>query len=451
MMLFQFMASGRFSASHNGTMQIVTTHKNTDFDAFASTMAAAIVYPGAVPVLPQILNPNVRAFLSIHKDFFVTQSCREIDLKDTRRLILVDVNRWDRLNRIGELRHRDGLEIHLWDHHMDPGDVSAAWRCQEAVGATVTLLVRRLRQDRKLLSPIQSTLFLAGIYEDTGNLTFPSSCAEDAYAAAYLLERGADLNILNSFLRPAYGQKQKDMLFLMLQTAGRIRVNGLHISINCQQVSGHVGNLAVVMKMYREILNADAAFGIFYDLRKNQCMIIGRSAVEGLNVGSILRSLGGGGHPAAGSALLKSVKPAAVRDWILELISGNQQSSVQISDLMSFPVISVSSATLMSQAAALLREKGCTGLPVADDGRLVGIISRRDFQKLKKESQLNAPVRAFMQRDVFTIDPGKSPMHAARLMIKHDIGRLPVIAEERIIGIITRSDVMVYFYDLLPD
>jgi len=49
-------------------MQIVTTHKNTDFDALASVIAATLIYPGTVPILPRSLNPNVKAFLSIHKD-----------------------------------------------------------------------------------------------------------------------------------------------------------------------------------------------------------------------------------------------------------------------------------------------------------------------------------------------------------------------------------------------
>jgi len=42
-------------------------------------------------------------------------------------------------------------------------------------------------------------------------------------------------------------------------------------------------------------------------------------------------------------------------------------------------------------------------------------------------------------------------MQVARLMVKHDIGRLPVVENGRIIGIVTRSDAMAYFYDLLPD
>ena len=46
---------------------------------------------------------------------------------------------------------------------------------------------------------------------------------------------------------------------------------------------------------------------------------------------------------------------------------------------------------------------------------------------------------------------GRSPMQAARMMVKHDIGRLPVLENDRIIGIVSRSDAMLYFYDLLPD
>jgi tRNA nucleotidyltransferase (CCA-adding enzyme) len=432
-------------------MQVVTTHKNTDFDGLASTIAASILYPKAIPVLPGQINPNVKAFLSIHKDILKTFSFDDVFLDDVKRLIVVDINSWKRLGRLRKLKEKKDLEIHLWDHHTNVGDIESTWKCQEPVGANITLMVRRLKQEKKVLTPIQATLFLAGLYEDTGNLTFPASTAEDAYAAAYLLERKADLNIISSFLRPAYGEKQKNILFEMLQSAKRDRLNGYSISINKLMLKDYVDNLAVVVHMYREILNVDVAFGIFRDKERDQCMIIGRSNVDGFDIGAIMRGMGGGGHPAAGSAVLKSVNPDAVKDMIWELIQGNQQASVQISDLMSFPVYTVSSKTSMKKAAFMLREKGCTGFPVVEEGKLVGIISRRDFKRVKKESQLKGPVKAFMKTDVITIAPGKSPTEAARLMVKYDIGRLPVVENENIIGILTRSDTMLYFYDLLPD
>jgi nanoRNase/pAp phosphatase (c-di-AMP/oligoRNAs hydrolase)/CBS domain-containing protein len=432
-------------------MQIVTTHKNTDFDALASVIAATILYPGSTPILPKNLNPNVKAFLSIHKDLLQVSSVDDIHAGDITRLIVVDVNKWERLDRMDSLKSKDDLEIFLWDHHTNEGDIAASFKCQEPVGATVTLLLGQLKKEGKLLTPIQATLLLAGIYEDTGNLTFPSTTAADAYAAAYLLEHNADLNIISTFLRPAYGEKQKNVLFKMLQNAVRIKLNGHSISINKMDVEGYVDSLAVVVRMYLEIVNVEVAFGIFSDSERERCMVIGRSSVDGFDVGSIMRSMGGGGHPNAGAALLKSVNPDAVEDWIKELIIGNQQASVQISDLMSFPVITVSDDTSMKKVAEILKEKGCSGVPVVNDGNPVGMISRRDFRRIKKESQLDAPVKAFMTTRILAIEPGKSPMQAARLMVKHDIGRLPVVENGRIIGIITRSDAMLYFYDLLPD
>ncbi|MBI5582139.1 MAG: CBS domain-containing protein [Deltaproteobacteria bacterium] len=432
-------------------MQIVTTHKNTDFDALASVIAATLIFQDALAVLPKNLNPNVKAFLSIHKELFLTHTAADVDLKAVDRLIVVDVNSWSRLDRMEALKDRNGIEVLLWDHHTGTGSIRPSWSCIEPVGAATTLMVRELKKKRKPLTPMQATLLLAGIYEDTGNLTFPSTTSEDAHAAGWLLERKADLLILSTFLKPAYSEKHKAILSQMLQNAERSKIKGHRISINKVNIAGHVDSLAVVVRMAMEILNVDAAFGIFSEPGQGRCMVIGRGQAEGLDVGSIMRSMGGGGHPRAGSAHLKAVHPDAVEQWIRELIQGNQQSSVQISDLMSFPVSTVCSQTTMEEVAMMLRNQGITGIPVVDDGRIVGMVSRRDFRRVRKDSQLKSTVKAFMSKEVLTIAPGNSPMQAAAIMVKHDVGRLPVVDDGRVIGILTRSDVMRFFYDLLPD
>jgi nanoRNase/pAp phosphatase (c-di-AMP/oligoRNAs hydrolase) len=431
-------------------MQFVTTHKNTDFDALASVVAATILYPDATPVLPKIVNPNVKAFLSIHKDLFRMYSSGEIDMDGVKSLIVVDTNRWDRLDRMEGIKQKQNVEIILWDHHLNSGDIHPTWKCQEEMGANVTLMIRQLKKENKVVTPIQATLFLAGIYEDTGNLMFPSSKAEDAYAAAFLLEQKADLHVISSLLRPAYGEKQKNILFNMLKSANKVKIDGHHVSMCKLEIEGHVDSLAVVVGMYREIFDVDAAFGIFTDKTRDRCIIIGRSSVDGVNIGNVMQGLGGGGHPGAGSAMLKSVHPDTAEEMIKELIKGNRQAAVLIKDVMSFPVFSMSSDTNMKEAALLLREKGCTGVPIVDSGNLVGIISRRDFRKIKKESQLKAPIKAFMSTRVKKIAPKESPMDAVKLMVKHDIGRLPVVEDDKIVGIITRSDAMNYFYKTGP-
>ena len=430
-------------------MHIVTTHKGTDFDALASVVAVNLLYPGIATVLPGSLNPNVRAFLSLHKDLFDFCTSEKISLDEVRKLIVVDTNRWDRLDRLDLLKKNPHLEIIVFDHHANEGDINAKWRCQEEMGANITLMLRYLKAKKKSISPIQAGLFLAGLYEDTGNLTFQSTKAEDAHAAAYLLENGADLQIIGTFLSPTYSRKQKNVLFRMLENASRATVDGNLFSINRLRVHGYVSNLAVVLQMYRQILNVDTAFGVF-EMDENRCLVIGRSTAGGIDVAAIMRHMGGGGHPGAGSAMLKSADPAAVEAWIRVMIGECHQTSMQIRDLMSFPVFTLNPKTTMSQAGKVLREKGYKGSPVVSDGKLVGIISRRDFQKIKKKHHLQSPVKAFMSTNVVTIHPGDSPGQATHLMIKHDLGRLPVMDEDKIIGIFSRSDVVADLYGLCP-
>jgi len=239
-------------------------------------------------------------------------------------------------------------------------------------------------------------LFLMGLYEDTGNLTFPSTLAEDAHAAGFLLDRKADLTILATFLKQAYAKKQKDILYDMIQKSETMKLSGFSVAFSKLDIQGRVQNLAMVVQMYKEIVNADAAFGVFRDLDQDKCMVIGRSGIDEINISLIMRSLGGGGHPGAGSALIKAANPDVVQEMIMELINGNQQSSVMLSDIMSYPVVKVHEDMPVEKVIMILREMGCTGMPVVDDNdRIVGVVSRRDLKKLRQSKQMAAPVKAF--------------------------------------------------------
>ncbi|HSL38985.1 MAG TPA: CBS domain-containing protein, partial [Desulforhopalus sp.] len=129
----------------------------------------------------------------------------------------------------------------------------------------------------------------------------------------------------------------------------------------------------------------------------------------------------------------------------------NGPERAKIADIMSFPVISISPEATMRQAQTMMAREKVRGLMVLDGEELCGIIVLWDFKKLKRESHWQSPVKAFMVRKLHTIEPSASPAAAARLMIKNDIGYLPVLQEGKLIGIVTRTDILTYYYDMLPE
>lgn len=433
-------------------MLIATTHKNTDFDGLASVIAATILYPGCVGVVPKMVNKNVEQFLSTHKTAFNLILPHEVPHDEVKKLIVVDTDQWQRLDRMEKLADRQDLEIDLWDHHMiGIGDIQPTWSCKEQIGSTVTLLVREMRERRIELTPLDSTVMLIGLYEDTGHLSYPSTTAEDARAAAYLLDNRADLNVAGYFLNPPYEENQKEILFEMMKETEKFTINGHTIGFNTISLDKKVTNLAAVVNMYRKIVNVDALFVIFTTDDRNT--VIGRSGTENIHIGETMSFLGGGGHAGAGSATVKSseMSPRKIKETIVAGLASNKTESARISDIMSFPVISVTPATPMRDVQTLMAAKKIRGIMVMENDEIHGIIVLWDLKRVKKERHWDSPVKAFMARDIITIAPGASPSIAAGIMIENDVGYLPVVENGKVIGIVTRTDILTYYYDLLPE
>ena len=432
-------------------MQIITSHKQTDFDALASIIAATYLYPDSVGVVPKEVSNNVSRFLSTHKTAFNLVLPNEIDAAEVSRLIVVDTDMWQRLDRMDVFRNRSDVEIHVWDHHLNEGSIKADWRCQEYIGATVTLLIREMKKRGMSLSPLVSTVMLIGLYEDTGHLTYPSTTAEDIYAAGYLLENGADLNVAGFFLNPPYEEKQKEILFEMMKGTEKRIINDHSIGFNIVPIESKVSTLSSIVNMYRQIINVDAIFVIF--ITDDRYTVIGRSAVEHIHIGEVMRQLGGGGHAGAGSAAVKveEYSPEQLKDKIIDILQSLQKGGISIADLMSFPVEHVSPETTMREVHLLMEQKKIRGVLVMEDDTLLGIVVLWDFKKIKIEKNWQKPVKAYMVRNPVCITPDDNPAKVGRLMLKNNIGHLPVVQDGKVIGIVTRTDILNYFYNLLPE
>lgn len=428
-------------------MQIVTTHMNSDFDALASMIAASFLYPGVVRMMPSQTQPAVRDFLAVHWDLLQLKPRRAIDPARIERLIVTDTSSWERLDDLSELATQKGLEVIVWDHHMTPGTIQANECHLEEVGASVTLLLEQMKARDRAFPPMHATLFLLGIYDDTGSLSYPSTTARDAAMAAYLLDNGADLNVVAAYLESALDARHLELFNRMLADSDSFEIAGVRLGICVQDADKGLNNLARVVSKLQEIKGLDVAFGIF-PLAPNKTVVVGRGNPRLFDVGALARRLGGGGHPGAGSATVKA--PAdAVRRQVATLIEESEHSADRVRDLMSSVGVSLAPGEPLRVAAERLRQAQRSVLLVLDaQGRALGTLGEEQLLKIRDEAAWNHPVSSLMLRDPIVVAPEQSAREALHLMSATQVGVLPVIVDDRVVGEITRAGIILSMYDL---
>ena len=126
---------------------------------------------------------------------------------------------------------------------------------------------------------------------------------------------------------------------------------------------------------------------------------------------------------------------------------------VQVRDWMTPNPITIDTKTTLPEAHRLMMECHIRRLPVVDHGKVVGILTQGDVREASPSGatslsifELNyllakLSVEKIMTRDPITITPGATIRDAARIMLEHKIGGLPVVEDEKLVGIITESDI----------
>ena len=182
--------------------EVIVTHGNTDFDAFASMLAARRLYPGAVVALSGTLNRNVREFARLHADELNAVEAARLELEAVRRLIVVETVHAARLGELEPVALDTDVEKVVFDHHGDP---LPDWVAPENAvlstdGALTTTFVGILAEREIEPTPVEATAFALGIHEDTGSLTYPTATQRDADALAWCLRHGARQELVAMYL-----------------------------------------------------------------------------------------------------------------------------------------------------------------------------------------------------------------------------------------------------------
>ena len=123
-------------------------------------------------------------------------------------------------------------------------------------------------------------------------------------------------------------------------------------------------------------------------------------------------------------------------------------SRLHISSVMVKDVFTVPQTMQLDEVASLMLEKGIGSVPVMDDEKMVGIVSKADFVTLAVGIAFDKiTVKEIMKKDLTVVSPTERLVHARRLMIEAHVGRLPVVDEDRLVGMVTSKDLMRAFID----
>ncbi|MGH7430574.1 MAG: CBS domain-containing protein [Candidatus Methylomirabilales bacterium] len=135
---------------------------------------------------------------------------------------------------------------------------------------------------------------------------------------------------------------------------------------------------------------------------------------------------------------------------------------MRVAERMRTAVVLVRPSDSVWIALKLLGERHIRHLPVVEDGRLVGIVTDRDIRLVypsavtaddKKQDPFDAlekiSVGQIMTKRVFTVTPETSIADAARLLLERRIGGLPVVQGDLLVGIITKTDILAAFVEIM--
>ena len=123
-------------------------------------------------------------------------------------------------------------------------------------------------------------------------------------------------------------------------------------------------------------------------------------------------------------------------------------SRLHVSSVMVKDVITVPQSMQLGEVAKIMLEKGIGSVPVMDDDKMVGIVSKADFVTLAVGIAFDKiSVKEVMCKNVVDVSPTERIVHARRQMLEAHVGRLPVIDDDELVRMITSKDLMRAFIE----
>ena len=423
---------------------IITSHSNADFDALASMVATGKLYPDAVLVTPSIQERTApHSFTDSLMHLFSFHQARDIDFSGVKTLVVVDTRQRSRIPHVAQVLDMPNLTIHLYDHHPNTaddlqGDVSVL----KPWGSATAIITQMLREKQVALSPDEATMLGLGIYEDTGSFTFSSTTEEDLTAAAWLLGKGMNVNIIGELITRDLSRDQLHVLNTLLESANTHTIKGISIVIAEASLEVFLGDFAVLAHKMMDMENLKVLFAIAR--MGDRVQIVARSRHPEVDVSKICAAFGGGGHSYASSASLKDKTLAEVKAELLALLMVSVNPHIMVRDHMTSPAITAEETHTIVVAEDIMTRYGLKAVPVVKSGSMqcVGYLEQQTAARAVAHGLGDLPVGEYMQRNVLTVDPESTLFPAMDIILTQRQRLVPVVSCGNVVGVLTRTDVI---------
>ncbi len=424
--------------------EVIATHGNTDFDAFAAMLAARQLYPGAV-VAVGALNRNVRDFYRLHADELgAVVEAHRLELDAIRRLIVVETSTASRLGELESVALDPRVEKVLFDHHGEvdlPDWVDADSTVLSADGALTTTLVGVLAERELLPTPLEATAFALGIHEDTGSLTYPTATQRDADALAWCLRHGARQDLVSAYLHTPLTAGERDLLHRLMDELEPVDAAGEEVLIAAVSWPEYVEGVSNLAHKIVDLTDAKALV-LLVEMDERVFAVV-RSRSDAVDSAAVAAVLGGGGHAGAASAIAR-MSLGEAREKVLAALAERAaaEKAPRARDVMSAPVRSVGPDATVREAMALCQRHGQSGVFVVEEERVVGAVAREDLDKAVGHGLAHAPVRGIMSGRVATASEDASLPELQLLVTSAQDGRVAVLRDGALVGVVARADLL---------
>jgi tRNA nucleotidyltransferase (CCA-adding enzyme) len=441
--MWRICAVSEEAQRHNEAMRaetVIATHGNTDFDAFAALLAARRLYPDAVACLTGSLNRNVREFYRLHADELNLVDASRLELTAIRRLIVVETTHAARLGELEAVARDPDVEKVVFDHHAGeaPDWAAVEHTVVSEDGALTTTLVGVLAEREIAVTPLEATAFALGIHEDTGSLTYPTATQRDAEALAWCLRHGASQELLADFLHTPLTEEERELLATILEQLEPRTLAGVEVLVGAVAWPRYVDGVSNLAHKVVDLTDCKAL--VLLVEMEGRVFCVARSRTHEVDAAAIAGLLGGGGHAQAASAIFRGSLDEARR----RLDDGLEQAiraPLTARQLMSAPARTVAPDETVAKALVACQRNNQSGILVAARDRLVGVVGREDLDRAVAHGLSHAPVKGIMSGQVATAGE-TTPLAELQRLLSGGDDRVAVLRDDRIVGVVTRSDLL---------